>query len=149
MDTQTTIVVPPGGGKAVPRPDTGGTVTLKLTRESTGGAITVWESNRAAGDTGGPGLHSQPGFDEVFYVLAGEYLFTIDGTEFPAPAGTLAFIPRGAFHTFASTGRVDGRLLAFAVPGGVEDFFEEMAAADASRSQDVATRHGVVFVSPD
>lgn len=149
MDTQTTIVVPPGGGKAVPRPDTGGTVTLKLTRESTGGAITVWESNRAAGDTGGPGLHSHPGFDEVFYVLAGEYLFTIDGTEFPAPAGTLAFIPRGAFHTFASTGRVDGRLLAFAVPGGVEDFFEEMAAADASRSQDVATRHGVVFVSPD
>ncbi len=138
-------MIPPGGGKAVPRPDTGGTVTVKLSRESTGGAITVWESDRDAGDTGGPGVHAHPGFDEGFYVLSGEYLFTIDGTEFAAPAGTFAFVPRGAFHKFGSSGRIEGRLLGFAVPGGVEDFFEE-AAVEGARLEDVATRHGMVFL---
>jgi hypothetical protein len=40
-------------------------------------------------------------------------------------------------------------MLAFAVPGGVEDLFQEMAAADASHSHDIAARHGVVIVSPE
>jgi mannose-6-phosphate isomerase-like protein (cupin superfamily) len=129
------IVVPPGGGTTFPRPDTGGAVTIKLAREATGGAITVWESHRSTGDTRGPGVHSHPGFDEMFYVLAGEYEFTAAGRRFAAPAGTFVFLPRGMFHTFVSTGAADGSLLGFGVPGGIEDFFEEAASTDdASRT---------------
>jgi mannose-6-phosphate isomerase-like protein (cupin superfamily) len=139
-------VVRTGEGRTFPRPDTGGAVTIKLARETTGGAITVWESHRAAGDTRGPGLHSHPGFDEMFYVLAGEYAFRAAGRRFTAPAGTCVFIPRGMFHTFSSTGVSDGRLLSLAVPGGVEDFFEESEfATDASRARVVGSKHGVLF----
>lgn len=119
------IVVQRGEGTTLARPDTGGEVTIKLSSEGTGGVLTAWESRRRAGDDRGTALHSHPGFDETFYVLAGEYGFTAGGRTFRAPAGTFVFIPRGVFHTFASTGAAPGRLLSFAVPGGVEDFFEE------------------------
>jgi quercetin dioxygenase-like cupin family protein len=123
------IVVPPGVGTTFPRPDAGGAVTIKLSSETTGGAITVWESHWPAGDTGRAGTHSHPGFDEMFYVLAGQYAFTAAGRRYLAPAGTFAFMPRGTFHAFVTTGATEGRLLHLAVPGGVEDFFEEMAFA--------------------
>jgi mannose-6-phosphate isomerase-like protein (cupin superfamily) len=128
-DSGAPTVVPPGEGTTFPRPETGGAVTIKVSSETTGGAITVWESRRSAGDTRGPGPHSHPGFDEMFYVLAGEYVFTGAGRRFTAPAGTFLFLPRGTFHTFVSTGATEARLLHLAVPGGVEDFFEEMAFA--------------------
>ncbi len=144
------IVVPVGGGKSLPRPDTGGVVTIKLSSEMTGGACTIWESKRAGGDTGGPGVHSHPGFDETFYVLAGEYQFTIGHEKVIAPTGTTVFVPRGTFHTFSSTGLSEGRLLAFAVPGGIEDFFEEMASADDDLANGVVgRRHGIVFGDPN
>ncbi len=122
-------VSPPGAGTRVPHPDTGGTATIRLLSDATGGAVTVWESARARGDTGGPGLHSHPGFDEVFYVLTGEYEFTVSGETVEAPTGTAVFVPRGAFHTFTSRGNAAARLLAIAIPGGIEDFFEEMASS--------------------
>jgi quercetin dioxygenase-like cupin family protein len=82
----------------------------------------------------------------MFYVLAGEYEFTAGREKFRAPVGTFLFIPRGIFHRFASTGDVGGRLLSLAVPGGIEDFFEEVAAQpDPSRADDVGRKHGVFF----
>jgi mannose-6-phosphate isomerase-like protein (cupin superfamily) len=46
-----------------------------------------------------------------------------------ANAGTTVYLPRGIFHAFRSTGRVEGRIFGVGVPGGIEDVFEE-----ASRS---------------
>ena len=145
-DQPSAVVSAPGEGHTIPRPDTGGAVTIKVSSDQTGGAISVWESHRSAGDTRGPGVHSHPGFDEMFYVLAGEYEFTAGGETFEATAGTLLFIPRGMFHAFSSTGDTEGRLLAVATPGGVEDFFEEMAVErDSSRTDEVGRKHGVIF----
>ena len=121
------LVVPPGDGPTLSRPDEGGVVTIKLPSEMTGGAVTVWESHRLAGDTRGPGVHSHPGFDEMFYILAGTYAFTVAGRRFTASAGTFVFVPGGIFHTFASRGDLEARLLHLAVPGGIEDCFEEAA----------------------
>ena len=103
----------------------GGLATIKLPSEMIGGAATVWESRRSAGDTRGPGLHSHPGFDEMFYVLAGEYAFTAGGRRFTATSGTFIFMPGAIFHTLASTGSLEGRLLHVAMPGAMEDFFGE------------------------
>lgn len=147
---QQPIVVPVGGGKSLPRPDTRGEVTIKLSSDVTGGSCTIWESKRVQGDTGGPGVHSHPEFDEAFYVLAGEYEFSLGKKKVIASTGALVFLPRGTFHTFSSTGLSEGRLLAFAVPGGVEDFFEEMAVADHDvAAAVVGGKHGIVFVDPD
>jgi mannose-6-phosphate isomerase-like protein (cupin superfamily) len=123
------LVVAPGGGTTISWRETGGVVTIKLASETTGGAVTVWESYRAAGDTEEPGVHSHPGFDEMFYVLAGEYAFRAGGRRFTVPPGTFVLMPRGIFHTFASTGIIEGRLLQIGVPGGIEDALAEMAFA--------------------
>jgi mannose-6-phosphate isomerase-like protein (cupin superfamily) len=106
-------------------------------------AATVFETARACGDAGGPGPHSHPGFDETFYVLSGEWEFTMGDRTVFAEQGTVVYLPRGIFHSFKSTGRLDGRLLGVAVPGGIEEFFAE--AERTSRDADVGERHGIMF----
>lgn len=112
------------------RPMTKGSVTVKVAGETS----TMFEIHRRAGDARGPGLHSHPGFDESFYVLSGEWEFVAGDQMIIAEAGTVVHLPRGIFHGFRSTGRVDGKLLGVAVPGGIEDSFEEAArtAEDAT-----------------
>ena len=140
-DSGAPTVVATGEGTTFARPDTGGAITVKVSSETTGGAITVWESRRPAGDSRGPGPHSHPGFDEMFYVLAGEYAFTADGRRFTAPVGTFVFMPRGTFHSFVGTGAIEGRLLHLAVPGGIEDSLEEMAfTSDGSGARAVGPK---------
>jgi mannose-6-phosphate isomerase-like protein (cupin superfamily) len=133
------IVQKQGEGRTYARPASHGAVTVKVAGE----AATVFETARATGDAGGPGAHSHPGFDETFYVLSGEWEFTIGDRSVVADAGTVVHLPRGIFHSFHSTGRLDGRLLGVAVPGGIEEFFSEAELA----SGDVATgaRHGITF----
>lgn len=66
------VVVPPGQGHFIGRPDSAGGPTIKLSADQSGGAVTVYEANRPAGDTGGPGEHIHHECHELFYVLEGE-----------------------------------------------------------------------------
>jgi mannose-6-phosphate isomerase-like protein (cupin superfamily) len=131
----------PGAGEvlATPTPSVHGTVTIKVATD----AMTVFEAHRPQGDPGGPELHSHPGFDETFYVLSGEWEFTVGERTMLAGAGTVVHVPRGAFHGFRSTGKLDGKFVGVAVPGGIEHYFEEAARTSDHRS--AATRHGIRF----
>ena len=133
------LIVQRDEGRTFDRPSTHGSVTIKVASE----AGTVFETRRSAGDAAGPGLHSHPGFDETFYVVSGEWEFTVDGRSVVAEAGTVVHLPRGIFHGFRSTGRFDGHVLGIAVPGGIEEFFEE--AAHAAEDAEVGRRHGITF----
>jgi mannose-6-phosphate isomerase-like protein (cupin superfamily) len=137
------VVLKHDEGKAIPRPGTHGSVTVKVASE----ASTAFETQRAAGDAGGPPLHSHPGFDETFYVVSGEWEFVVGDRTIVADAGTVVYLPRGIFHAFRSTGRLDGRLFGIAVPGGIEDFFEE--AARTSNDDEAGRRHGIEFVESE
>jgi mannose-6-phosphate isomerase-like protein (cupin superfamily) len=119
-----------GEGKAFARPASEGSVTIKITEP----ASTTFETERAAGDARGPGMHAHPGFDETFYVVSGEWEFVADGRTFVADAGTTVYLPAGIFHSYRSTGRLEGRLFGIAVPGGIEDLFEEAAQSTATGS---------------
>ena len=69
---------------------------------------------------------------EVYYVIAGEGVVTIDGERTPVRAGSAVFIPGNAEHSLANTGTSTMRLLyTFAV-----DSFDdvEYAFSDASPS---------------
>lgn len=140
MNTVEAVVLKGEEGTVTPRTRTQGSVTVKVAGESS----TMFETKRAAGDTGGPGSHSHPGFDETFYVISGEWEFVAGDRTVVAEPGTVVHLPRGIFHRFRSTGRVDGRLLGVAVPGGIEDFVEE-----AARTADDAAgrRHGIEFAA--
>lgn len=135
------LVLGPDEGELIPRP-AHGSVTIKVAN----GAYTIFEARRPAGEIGGPARHSHPGFDETFYVLSGEWRFEIGGQTLVTEPGTLVHVPRGTFHSYQSTGRLEGRVLVTTVPGGIEDFFE--ASGDAEDPVKIAAtgqKHGIVF----
>lgn len=135
------VVLKKGEGKVIPRPVTHGSVTIKVANERS----TIFETERAAGNAGGPALHSHPGFDETFYVVSGEWEFVAGEEKIVAEAGTVVHLPRGIFHSFRSTGRLDGMLIGIAVPGGIEDFFEE--AAQTADDDEAGHHHGIELVA--
>jgi mannose-6-phosphate isomerase-like protein (cupin superfamily) len=122
------IVLKRGEGKPFSRPTAHGSLTVKVANRTS----TSFETERATGDAGGPELHSHPGFDETFYVVSGEWEFVAGDGTFVADAGTTVYLPRGIFHAFRSTGRLEGKLFGVAVPGGIEDFFEEAAQSTST-----------------
>lgn len=62
--------------------------------------------------------HTPP---ELYYLLAGEGIVTIDGTEHPVKAGTAVFIPGNAMHGIRNTGAT---LLRFFYAFAVNSFSE-------------------------
>ena len=125
-------LVAPDEGEVLRRPGVGGSATIKLDGDATGGHVAVWIGQRDAGDTGGPPAHKHD-FDEIFFVLEGEYVFSTEGQELTAPVGTLVYVPGGSVHAFRSSGRVQGRMLCIGVPAGAEKVFR--AAAEENRSE--------------
>ena len=121
------FLIQPGEGRFIPGPRTRGGVTIKVSSELSGGSLTVYECTSARGDEWGPGPHAHPSFDQVFYVLQGDYEFVVADRRLRAHQGSAVFIPRGVFHDLQCAGGTPGRLLTFCSPGGIEDFFAELA----------------------
>lgn len=147
------VVVPPGQGHFIGRPDSEGGPTIKVSGAESGGAITVYESYRPAGDTGGPAEHFHHTSHELFYVLEGEYRFLIDGQVIAAPLGTFIFVPCGVRHTFRSTGEQACRMLTSLLPGGLERYFEELSRQpkgdlNPTANAAISARHGMTVVGP-
>ena len=72
---------------------------------------------------GGPPLHHH-GWDEAFYVLAGELTFQLEGQVVTKPAGEVAFAPRGVHHTFANLSEAPAAYLVVCTPAGFERYFD-------------------------
>ena len=85
------VVRAPSDGRTIALGDAG-VVTLKAVRSDTGGTVSAYEFAMPP-TTAGPPLHRHRGWDEVFFVLAGEMTFLIDGQRSTAPAGTFVFVP--------------------------------------------------------
>jgi mannose-6-phosphate isomerase-like protein (cupin superfamily) len=134
-DFLTGYVVAAGAGLA-------GDPGLKASRQSTGGALSVFETSIGAG----PPLHVHDRDDECFYVLDGVLSVHCGGEGFDAATGSFVFLPRGRPHRFWAAGR-PARLLLIAVPGGIEDYFREIntASGDDERTR-IGERHGIRVV---
>jgi mannose-6-phosphate isomerase-like protein (cupin superfamily) len=134
-DFLTGYVVAAGAGLA-------GDPGLKASRQSTGGALSVFETSIGAG----PPLHVHDRDDECFYVLDGALSVRCGDEGFDAAAGSFVFLPRGLPHRFSAAGPA-ARLLLIAVPGGIEDYFREINAAsgDDERTR-IGERYGIRVV---
>jgi mannose-6-phosphate isomerase-like protein (cupin superfamily) len=101
-------------------------ITYKVRSAETDGAFFCFEASSSPGF--GPPLHSHS-YRELFYVLEGEYSFTIerDGKlrEVLGKAGTAVSVDADVPHTFRNAGENQGRLLFVHVPAALEEFFEE------------------------
>jgi quercetin dioxygenase-like cupin family protein len=108
-------------------------LTLKATGVETGGAFLIVEELARRGKV--TPLHSHPAEDETFYLLEGEALFHIDGSEQPLAAGAFALVPRGVPHAYLVTSEL-ARALVLVTPGSgaMEAFFRDAGESAHERA---------------
>lgn len=106
-----------------------GTILIKASTASTGGAFTVFEEVPPLLDTP---LHVHANEDELFYILEGEHVVQRGKEEFRLGPGDAIFLPRGVPHAQRRVLPKVGRLLVMTSPGAFEGFLRELAAADAA-----------------
>ena len=101
-------------------------VTYKVRSAETDGTFFCFEASSSPGF--GPPLHSHA-YRELFYVLEGQYEFTVeqDGELRPilGKPGTAVSVDADVPHTFRNAGDSQGRLLFVHIPAALEEFFEE------------------------
>lgn len=101
----------------------GGTYTILVSGEQTGGAYTLIDMVVPPG--GGPPLHRHD-FEELFIVLDGSLDFTFRGSTTTVHAGRVVNIPANAPHHFSNTSDQPVHMLCMCTPAGQDDFFLEV-----------------------
>jgi mannose-6-phosphate isomerase-like protein (cupin superfamily) len=142
-------VLGPGQGRFIDLGEFG--MTVKATEAETAGVVSVLEAEEPPGF--GPPIHVHHDCAEVFYVLAGEYIMSLEDREFVCPAGSFIFIPQGSRHGFR-VGNVPSRKLNFYFPASMVGYFDDLAAAlrrDDVRDEElteIAATHAMEIVGP-
>ena len=98
----------------------------ELRRAEADGAFFCFEASSSPGF--GPPLHRHA-YKELFYVLEGEYEFTVELDDelrtIRGKPGTTVSVDSELAHTFRNAGDAQGRLLFVHIPAALEEFFEE------------------------
>ena len=146
VDFPQPIIVPPGSGKVLEFMG----VTHKLMQPQTGGAFYLFEVQFEP-ETGNS-LHVHRYEDEVVYVLEGAIQIRLDNQKLQAGAGGVAHLPKNIPHALYNPMKTPLRFIAMTIPGGMEDFFDELSAAnDAGTLNDmthkeISRRYGIEWL---
>jgi quercetin dioxygenase-like cupin family protein len=107
-------------------------LTFKATGADTGGAFLLVEEVARRGKV--TPLHLHPEERETFYVLEGEALFHVDGSDQTVRPGGFASVPPGVPHAYLVTSEV-ARTLVLISPGSgaMEAFFRQAGQPAAER----------------
>ncbi len=126
------VAIPPGSGRQFEFMG----VTHKLTQPQTGGAFYLFEAEFEA-ETGNS-LHVHRYEDEVVYVLQGGIEIRLDSRKLQVGAGGAAHLPKNIPHALYNPLKTPLKILAMAVPGGMENFFDELGTANENGTLDDA-----------
>ena len=126
------IAIPAGSGKQLEFMG----VTHKLTQPQTTGAFYLFEAEFEP-ETGN-GLHVHRYEDEVVYVLEGGIEIRLDKDKLQASAGGVAHLPKNIPHALYNPWKTPLKILVMTVPGGMENFFDEVGAAKEDGTLDDA-----------
>jgi quercetin dioxygenase-like cupin family protein len=122
---------------------------VKATSDSTGGALSLWESSFPGGLAAPLHVHHDAG--EFFYVLEGQVSFFVGDGWFEAEAGAFVAIPRGAQHGFKIRS-AESRMLVMFSPAAMLGMWEEIAArgwpADPEAYADLSRRYHTEELGP-
>ncbi len=127
------IAIPPGAGKVLSFLG----VTHKLTNQHTDGAYYLFESEFDP-ETGNR-LHVHRHEDEVVYVVEGTVEIRLDDKKLLAGAGGVAHLPKNIPHALYNPMKTTLKIIAMAIPGGMENFFDDLAAANDNGTLDDTT----------
>lgn len=120
---QRPIAIPPEGGTTLKFLG----LTHKLTSAETGGAYYLCET--VLGPQRGTPLHIHHYEDEVIYVLDGQIEIRLDDENLRAPADGIVHLPKKIPHAFRNPLSTPLRILVYAIPGGLENYFDEVEIA--------------------
>ncbi len=95
-----------------------------VTGEQSGGAFAMFDFHCPSQHGPPPHVHHRE--DEAFYVLEGEFDFSIDGQTVHAKPGDTIFGKRDIPHTFRCVSETAGRMIVTVAPAGLENFFAEV-----------------------
>ena len=140
------VVIPPDSGRVLEFLG----VTHKLTHQQNGGAYYLFESEFDPGT--GNRLHVHRYEDEVVYVLEGAIEIRLDNQKLQASAGGAAHLPKNIPHALYNPLKTPLRLLAIVIPGGMEDFFDELntavkdGAIDDATHREISLKYGIEWL---
>lgn len=132
-NTPRPIVVPPDSGTVLQFLG----VTHKLTPQQTDSAYYLFEFE--FDPESGNRLHKHQFEDEVVYVLEGAIEIRLGNQTLQAITGGVTHLPKQIPHALYNPLKTPSRYLAMAVPGGMENFFDELVAAEDASTLDDAT----------
>jgi quercetin dioxygenase-like cupin family protein len=124
---------------------------VKLAGGDLPGSITVMED--VTPPHHGPPLHAHP-FEEWFYILEGSFLFELAGMPFSVAVGDFVHARSNEPHAFQNTSDKDARMLVIAKPGGLENYFAELAEkamndpANVAALSTIGARYGITLLGP-
>jgi quercetin dioxygenase-like cupin family protein len=124
-------------------------VEILIASDATGGRSATMTQSSAPG--GGPPPHSHENEDETFFVLEGEYDVLLNGVSHKLLPGDAVHAMRGSIHTFRNVGGNVGKMLIHIVPGGLENYLEEISHFSVPEGMpqvlEISKRYGITFVS--
>jgi quercetin dioxygenase-like cupin family protein len=136
----------------------GGLLTFKAVGAKTEGALLLFEIYVPGGKA--TPLHVHPDADETFYLLEGEVLVHIDGTECSVATGGVVQVPRGTPHAFAVRSATARMIVMFTPADAVSEAYFRAAgepatapslaptAPDLVRLQTAAAQTGLKVLGP-
>jgi len=116
-------ILGPGAGKAIKLP--GVTAVFKVVNDRKPGDFVVLEVT-ADPSFAGPGPHVHDTYEELFYVLDGEFDFFLDSEVRRVGPGSFVNVPPGVMHDYRNHGTGPARFLGIACPAGLDRYFEEI-----------------------
>jgi mannose-6-phosphate isomerase-like protein (cupin superfamily) len=140
------FVVSPSSGKVLKLVG----VTHKLISQQTRGGYYLFESEFDS--ESGNRLHVHTYEDEVVYILQGAIQIRLGDGKLEASAGGVAHLPKGIPHALYNPLKVPLRILALAIPGGMEQFFDELESAmqdgsmDDAKHKEISRKYGIEWL---
>jgi len=131
------IVVPPASGKVLNFIG----VTHKLTHQQTGRAYYLFEFE--FDPESGNRLHVHQHEDEVVHVLEGAIEIRLGDQTLQAATGGVAHLPKQIPHALYNPLKTRSRYLGIAIPGGMENFFDELEEAQKTGALDDTTHRRI------
>ena len=120
---QQPVAIPPGSGKVLKFLG----VTHKLTNPQSGGAFYLCQAVFAP-ESGSP-LHIHHYEDEVIHVLEGAIDIRLDKEKLSAAAGGIVHLPKKVPHALQNPLKTPLKIMVLAIPGGLENYFDEVDTA--------------------
>jgi|SRR5215469_453544 len=136
----------------------GSLMTFLATGEKTQGQFALIEAVSRRGNVPPPHIHHRE--DEIFFLLEGEIVVSVEGRTIKGKPGTMVFLPRNVPHSLTIESE-QARMLIMVTPAGLERWFKEFSApapamtlppadepayGELQRMLEAAPRYGIEFV---